>query len=211
MLFIINVEHIMLKNKANLKQWLSGIFVISLIILSSFENYCLAKVLNENQTISTSKVDKIISNPKIDNSSDKIVTKQEGAEDIVEIIVEDKPLEIPQDFQKMLQQMGITSMVLGDKQGKARLLAIDGRFINPCVGRSAAMHNKSTKAITPCRFQAGLGEALNFTSSRALMSASSSCDSCLGRGISRTCNVKTNKWSCGGKTRRCDTDSFCGD
>jgi hypothetical protein len=201
----------MLKNKTNIKQFLSVIFLTAIFITSITENNCLAKNLNEIQNITTTKIDKIMSTSKDKYSSDKTGATKEVAEDIVEVIVEDKPLEIPKDFQTLLQKMGVTSIVLGDKQGKARLLSIEGAYINPCIGRSAAMQGKPNKTVTPCRFQAGLGEALSFTSNRALMSLGNGCDSCLGRGISRICNVNTNKWNCSASTKKCDRGHPCGD
>jgi hypothetical protein len=69
----------------------------------------------------------------------------ENVDNVVEIIVGDQPVPIPEDFKKTLQELGITGLALIDNTGKLRATAIDGTDRDLCGPRQ-----KEGKAARTC-------------------------------------------------------------
>lgn len=140
-------------------------------------------------------------------------TATEEAEDISEIIVESKPFKIPKALKKTLISMGITGLTLSDREGRIRLIASDGTYINPCLSSTKASKAKSAgdQPTHTCRFAGGLGEAHALIASRAgVQNALTNCDTCIDAGgASRYCNINTNKYGCSTQKKTCSTS--CGD
>lgn len=55
---------------------------------------------------------------------------------VVDVIVDEKPLTVPDEFRRNLQGMGIASIVLVDNRARLRAYTIDGAPINLCGPRS---------------------------------------------------------------------------
>jgi hypothetical protein len=55
--------------------------------------------------------------------------------DVVDVIVDEKPLRVPDEFRRNLQDVGIASIVLVDNEGRLRAYTIDGAPINLCGPR----------------------------------------------------------------------------
>jgi hypothetical protein len=122
-------------------------------------------------------------------------------EDIVEIIVEDTPLSIPEEFKKTLQNLEISGITLGDKKGRIRLLTPDGRYFDPC---GTSVETESTQSAYrqtqhTCRFEAGLGET------HMMIARTNNCGSCQANNVSRSCNKRKNKRSCTNPKNSCET------
>lgn len=136
----------------------------------------------------------------------------EEAEDISEIIVERKPFKIPKALKKTLISMGITGMTLSDTEGRIRLIAFDGQYINPCLSRTKALKAKTEgdQPTQTCRFAGGLGEAHALIASRSgIRNTLTNCDACLGiDSAARICNVRSNKYGCRTQKKECNTS--CG-
>jgi hypothetical protein len=64
--------------------------------------------------------------------------------DVVDVIIDDKRLVIPPDFQKALEDMGIASIALVNKQGQIRAVSVMGIPINLCSRPQKAGYNPST-------------------------------------------------------------------
>ena len=124
----------------------------------------------------------------------------------VEIIVDNKPLAIPQDFIKTLKSLGITSMTLGDKQGRVRLLKADGSYVNPCASTDKASGSQGTYGGTaqPCRLQAELGETHLMIGNEE--GAAAGCGTCQAGGYARVCDKATKKYTCSTKANFCGTN-----
>lgn len=63
-------------------------------------------------------------------------------DDVVEVTVDDRPVPIPEDFKKSLQELGITGLALiklddtgEDNTGKLRAITIDGTYRDLCGPR----------------------------------------------------------------------------
>ena len=55
--------------------------------------------------------------------------------DVVDVIVDEKSLRVPDEFRRNLQDVGIASIVLVDNKGRLRAYTIDGAPINLCGPR----------------------------------------------------------------------------
>jgi hypothetical protein len=55
--------------------------------------------------------------------------------DVVDVIVDEKSLRVPDEFRRNLQDVGIASIVLVDNKGRLRAYTIDGASINLCGPR----------------------------------------------------------------------------
>jgi hypothetical protein len=146
-------------------------------------------------------------------------------ENIVQVISEDEPLAIPQDFIETLKNMGITGITLGDKQGRIRLVTVDGNYVNPCNNTEDVAANPTTNSedIRPCLFVADLGEAHLLIGNRLELAANeeltragklaptgssalaAGCGTCQAGGVSRVCYKATNKYTCTTKANFCQT------
>jgi hypothetical protein len=135
-------------------------------------------------------------------------------------------LAIPQDFIETLKNMGITGITLGDKQGRIRLVTVDGNYVNPCNNTEDVTANPTPNPedIRPCRFVADLGEAHLLIGNRSELAASeeltragklaptgtsalaAGCGTCLGGGVTRVCDKATRKYTCFTKASLCSNN-----
>jgi hypothetical protein len=109
--------------------------------------------------------------------------------DVVDVIVDEKPLTVPDEFRRNLQGMGIASIVLVDSQARLRAYTIDGAPINLCGPRS----------------KGGVGEQrckLEITSQELVFSLSGADDGCAycnTGALTQRCHLtgnNANKWPC---------------
>jgi hypothetical protein len=127
------------------------------------------------------------------------------------IIVDDEPLPISDELKQFFTKHEIVGITLGDKTGKIRLVSIDGRPINPCAPKDNKIINKSTvnNVIEPCKADIPLNEV------HLLIGGLSEivplvCSTCKVNGVSKSCDVGTNKYTCSAKTTVCPLTSPCG-
>lgn len=137
------------------------------------------------------------------NDHDKDNTK--GAEDVVEIIVEDNPpIQLPEAFVAQLRERGIAGITLGNADGQIRLLSIDGRYVNPCLDDSGVKTSRypSKESAKPCRFEGGIGEVHMLIASADIQNP---CGKCKANNITRVCKKSSHKYSCSGQIKSCET------
>lgn len=124
--------------------------------------------------------------------------KNDSLNQIVEVIIEEKePLKLPEQFINLLREKGVESLTLGDKNGRIRLMTINGSLVNPCRTKTykpTASNSKLTPDVDLCKFESGLGEA-HFLIARPLF-MSTQCGTCVVSNVARNCNINTNKFYC---------------
>jgi hypothetical protein len=191
----------MLKIKTN-KIYLQMVFLGLVMILFIFpikkESYAApaskpVPVADESQTTPAPK-----------ESKDPVPAPEETKgepEDTVQVIVEDKPLDIPKKFKKTLKAKGISGFMMVYGEGQISLVSVDGRYVNPCQTKTAASVGLSADhgASHPCRFEAKLSELT------MLFAAGRACGTCQANEVGRVCKKTSHKYGCVKQKNGCET------
>lgn len=196
---------------------LCSLVVIFFIFPYNKESYA-TPVPASNKSQPVPKEGQVTPEPKESLTTPHPEETKDEAEDIVEIIVDDKSLKIPKSFKKILLSRGVTGLTIAErsedgKSQKIHLLSVNGKHINPCLSKSAALRvqSKHHESARPCQYEGGLGETHMLIANRSGVANFSNCDTCTGNNISRNCNINSNKYGCSSQTKKCDTNSSCGD
>ncbi len=201
----------MIKKVTHKSQYLQLIFGLMLIFLVLPAKQCWAE---SNSTVSqeASKLKHSVSKLEDKLKGEHHPNNNEGdAADIVEVIVSDTPLMIPQTFKDAVTKLGGKFIIIGD--GKTvRLLSLDGIYFNPCFSESSGKIDMSVfnEASHTCKFAGRLGETNMLMAQKFGHGGGggSGCGTCTGDNATQVCKKSTDKYGsgCSGGNKSCDSN-----
>jgi hypothetical protein len=137
----------------------------------------------------------------------KVVPPEPDPSSAVDIIVDEKPLTVPDEFKKTLQGLDIAGIILVNDEAQLRLIDPNGKPIDPCGPKSKGSAGSWTckYAATPKTF------ALRASGNTQLLSQCGRCRDAVG--INHSCHLPTGtgngRYDCPDphpfRHERCDT------